>query len=104
VQGNALIVPATVAGTGCSIGTGYYDFFGLDSGKFPTDPVLTQDGTPVTSNIRVGSGVAYTPSIVLTSNGARDNTGTSGCLGGGDCKSLDNKGSPGVTPYSWRQH
>jgi len=100
--GTALLVPTYVPGSGCSAGTGWYDFFGIDTDKFPTDPVITQNGSAVTANYAVGSGPAFTPSVTFTSTGIELNNGSQGCT--------SNCGNPSIgntyptTPFSWRQH
>jgi type IV pilus assembly protein PilY1 len=78
VLDTSLLVPVFVAGTGCSTGQGWYDFFSLASGTFPTDMGLTQNGTAITADLNVGSGGAFTPSVTYTSNGLSLNPGAPG--------------------------
>ncbi len=102
VIGNAMLLPVYVAGSGCTVGTGYYDFFGLDSAKFPTDPVIMQDGTAITANIKIGDGPAFTPSVTLISGGVELNKGSQGCTS--NCGGLGVTTTQPVTTYNWRQH
>jgi hypothetical protein len=102
VIGNALLVPAYVAGTGCSVGTGWYDFFNIASGIFPTDLSLTVNGQSVTSDINVGSGQALTPSVTLVSGGVALNdcsAGSTPCTG-----EQQLPGSSKGKAVTWRQH
>jgi type IV pilus assembly protein PilY1 len=100
--GTALLVPVYVPGTGCSQGTGYYDYFGLDTGKFPTDPVISQNGQQVTGNMVAGAGPAFTPSVSFTSTGIVLNNGSQGCTSNCNTQNLAN--SYPTSPFSWRQH
>jgi len=100
--GSALLVPVFVPGSGCSVGTGWYDFFGMDTGQFPTDPVIMQGGQRVTGNFQVGLGPAYTPSVSFASGGIVLNYGSQGCTQ--NCGNGGIAGSYPTTPFSWRQH
>lgn len=109
--GTSLIVPTFLAGTGCSLGTGYYDFFNVTDGTFPPLPGVTIAGVPITADLVVGSGPAFSPSMTFTKDGLALGPATKG---GAD---LTGSGPPtpstkpilagqGTTSkyISWRQH
>jgi len=102
--GSALLVPVYVAGTGCNTGTGWYDFFGLDSGAFPTDPVMTQNGQRVTADYSVGLGPAFSPSVAFTLNGIVLNGGSQGCTGNCQPPGTNVNATYPINAFSWRQH
>lgn len=81
VTSGALVVPEWVAASGgsCGAGNGYYSFFNLAQGKFPTG-VFGWNGSAVTSALAVGSGAAYTPNAVVTNTGVSLNVGSAGDL------------------------
>lgn len=99
VDGTTMIVPMFVPPTGCGSGTGYYDFFNLLNGQFPTTRMIYNSNV-VTANIVVGSGPAFTPSVTVTQQGVALNPGSAGNL---------TPQSPMVTPVrpispiSWKQ-
>ncbi len=67
VVNGVLVVPAYVppssSAASCNInGEGYYDFFSLPSGTFPSKTVI-QDGNYLTGNLDLGQGEAYTPNL-----------------------------------------
>ena len=101
IDGTTLLLPVFVTGaTSCDLGTGYYDFFDITSGKFPTVPYKL-DGLPITQNLLIGSGPAFTPSITLIQTGLALNTGSSGNLT--PKKPLVNNGLGIVRPITWKQ-
>lgn len=80
IVNGALMVPEYVAATTtCGAGTGYLAFFDVRTGKFPALSISNQ-GSTVTSNLLVGSGMAFTPSVSVTSTGLEINTGSSANL------------------------
>jgi hypothetical protein len=92
-----------VPGTGCSTGTGWYDFFNIASGTFPTDlPLTQQNGAAITSDINVGNGQALTPTATVTANGVA----LEACAADDPkCdKSYPAPGKTRGTAISWRQH
>lgn len=101
VVGSALLVPVYVAGSACSAGSGYYDFFDLKSGGFPSSLPLTLNNAAITANFSVGSGVAYTPSITFTTRGVAL------APGAGSPPTpqppLTNNGTLGAKPISWQR-
>jgi hypothetical protein len=103
VLGNALLLPVFVPGTGCSNGSAYYDFFDLTSGAFPSVLPVTIAGSPVTADLLLGSGPAYTPSVTVTSGGLVLNSGTKGTTDDSN-KRLGLSKSFSAKAYSWRQH
>ena len=67
VVNGVLVVPTYVppgsSAASCNInGEGYYDFFKLPSGAFPSK-TITQNGQYLTGNLDLGQGQAYTPNI-----------------------------------------
>ena len=101
VVGSALLVPVYVAGSGCEAGVGYYDFFDFGNGTFPGSLALTQSGAAITANLRVGLGVAYTPSITAIRGGIAANPGSTGSTA--PQAPLIGKGNLGAKAISWRQ-
>jgi type IV pilus assembly protein PilY1 len=101
VANGALIVPQYVAtSSGCGAGSGYYGFFDLIGGTFPTT-TLTYQSTALTNDLLVGSGPAFTPSVVVTSSGASLNPGTSSMLTPGSTLNMSGLSGPAVV--AWRQ-
>ena len=86
--GVGLLVPTYVAGSACTAGTGYYDFFNLQDGTFPTTNLKIND-TPVTSDLYIGMGPAFTPSITAITGGNAYIPGSGGSTG------TDGGGPPG---------
>ncbi len=77
-----LVVPAYVLPTAtasqCGIlGSGYYDFFNIMDGAFPTGAIKTSGGTNVTTDQYVGSGSPYSPTISVSPTGVPVIGGTS---------------------------
>ncbi|MBW4048696.1 MAG: hypothetical protein HIU89_12415 [Proteobacteria bacterium] len=71
---NILVVPVYVPAGGASascggVGSGYYDFFSLITGKFPTNQITDTSGTYVNANYYVGQGPAYSPTISISNSG-----------------------------------
>lgn len=102
VIGGALLVPVYVAGTGCNTGQAYYDLFSVTDGTFPT-AALAAAGLNVTSDIHIGSGIAFTPSVTLTPSGYSLQNGPSSCT------TISCGNEPGTNKIvsgsmSWRQH
>jgi len=79
VDGTTMILPLFVPPSGCGTGTGYYAFFNLLNGKFPTTKLIYNSST-VTANIVVGPGPAFTPSVTVTQQGVALNPGSAGNL------------------------
>lgn len=102
VVGGALLVPMYVAGTGCSAGSGYYDIFALASGQFPTALPLTRNNIPITSDLSVGLGPAYTPSLTAIAGGISANPGSAGSTT--PQAPLVNGGTLTAKAISWRRH
>ena len=100
--GPGLLVPVFVVGTACTAGLGYYDFFNLADGTFPTTN-LTQNGVLVTSDLYVGTGPAFTPSITAISGGIALSPGSGGASTP-QKNPLVNKGGLGPRAISWTQH
>lgn len=61
----ALLLPVYVPSSGCTDGHGWYDFFDLLTGKFPTDLPIPN----ITADMDLGLGQALTPSMTRTTNG-----------------------------------
>ena len=102
VVGGVVIVPTYVAGTGCSLGLGYYDLFAVTNGTFPTQ-YLSAIGLSVTADIQVGSGAAFTPSVTMTGTaGYQLNNGSQNCTT--LCGALPGTANKVNTSISWRQH
>jgi len=97
----SLTLPVYVpAASTCSLGTGYYDFYNLRSGKFPTLP-FSSNGVAITKNISAGVGPAFTPNIQVTATGFN-------LFGGSQGQTTPNsplagKGQRALGPVSWRQ-
>lgn len=69
VDGNIMTVPMFAPPVdSCGTGSGYYDFFDLSTGKFPSVGITYQDNV-VTTRIYVGAGPAFTPSGTVTNKG-----------------------------------
>ena len=118
--GTGLLVPIYVAGTACTAGTGYYDFFNLQDGTFPVTN-LTVNNVPVTSDLYIGLGPAFTPSITAIAGGnayipgSGGGAGTGGGGGGGGGSGpgpgpgpgpqnpMNSKGVVGSRAISWTQ-
>jgi hypothetical protein len=96
----SLLLPVYVAGTDCSGGKGWYDFFDLATGAFPNSLPLTLNSAAITADLYVGLGAAYTPSITQTSTGISLNPGSQGTTT--PQKPLVSKGSLAAKPISWR--
>ena len=67
VVNGVLVVPAYVppsnTASSCNMnGEGYYDFFSLSNGAFPSN-TITQNGKYLTGNLDLGQGQAYTPNL-----------------------------------------
>lgn len=102
VVGRLLVVPAFVAGTGCSLGTGYYDYFALADGTFPTSALVDAGLGSITADQQIGTGAAFTPSITITGNGYDLNRGSQNCT---TLCGLDHGNNRLTnTSVSWRQH
>lgn len=101
VIGNALLVPTYVASSGCGAGSGYYDFFTLASGTFPSNLAVTYNSTAITTHMYIGAGPAFTPSSTLNKTGVSFNPGTTGTLN--PQKPLQAQTRLGSAPLSWRQ-
>ena len=99
VDGSTMIVPLFVPPTGCGLGTGYYAFFDLTSGKFPTTQI-SSNGTALTATYVTGPGQAYTPSVTVTKNGISLNPGAAGNLT--PQTPLTSPTRP-LAPISWQQ-
>ncbi len=74
VVNNSLIVPAYVppstSAANCDIlGSGYYDFFNLTTGSFPTNSIMGSSGSYLTGDEYIGIGVAYSPTVSISSTG-----------------------------------
>ncbi|MBV8122528.1 MAG: hypothetical protein JO370_00420 [Paucibacter sp.] len=81
IDGATVTLPIYVAPTSaCGGGTGYYDFFNLLNGAFPTNSKYIYNGATLTADVAIGSGPAYTPSVTVTSQGIALNPGTAGNL------------------------
>jgi type IV pilus assembly protein PilY1 len=79
VIGSSLLVPVYTAGSGCSAGSGYYNYFSLTAGGFPANLTLTQSGSQIKANTRIGSGPAFTPSLTtISGGGVAGNSGSGG--------------------------
>jgi type IV pilus assembly protein PilY1 len=103
--GSGLLVPTFVAGAAtcpATPGSGYYDFFDLANGTFPTTN-LTYNGTPVIADMSIGSGPAFTPSLTAISGGIALSPGS---LGNPNppTSPLKNLGGLGPRAISWTQH
>jgi type IV pilus assembly protein PilY1 len=72
---NVLTVPVWVPPTDCGAGTAHLDRMELVNGKTP--PSIIYKGQTVTTDVLVGSGIAYTSSVSFT-NGSGDGTSTGG--------------------------
>lgn len=69
IDGNLLTVPMfSPPADSCGTGSGYYDFFDLSTGKFPST-TITFRGAAILTRVYVGTGPAFTPSATITSNG-----------------------------------
>ncbi len=70
VVNGVLVVPAYVpppsnTASSCNPnGEGFYDFFALSSGAFPSN-TITQNGNYLTGNLDLGQGQAYTPNLSI---------------------------------------
>ena len=74
VVNNSLVVPAYVppsaSAASCGIlGSGYYDFFNLTTGSFPTNTIMGSNGSYLTGDEYIGVGVAYSPTVSISSTG-----------------------------------
>ena len=74
VVNNSLIVPAYVppvaSAANCDIlGSGYYDFFNLTTGSFPTNAIMGSSGSYLTGDEYIGVGVAYSPTVSISNTG-----------------------------------
>lgn len=101
VVGSSLLVPVYVQGSGCSAGTGYYDFFSFADGTFPTKLPLTRSGQPISSDLYVGLGPAYTPSLTRLSGGIGASPGSGGSTA--PQTPLVGTGALGARSISWRR-
>lgn len=110
--GVGFLLPTYVAGSACSAGSGYYDFFSLQDGTFPVTN-LTVNNVPVTSDLYIGLGPAFTPSVTGIAGGnayipaSRGGSDTSGGGSGGSGASAQNpmnsKGATGSRATGWTQ-
>ena len=69
-----LVVPTyvlpTASASQCGIlGAGYYDFFNITDGNFPTDSIQTSGGQYLTGDELIGQGTPFTPSVSVTPTG-----------------------------------
>jgi len=102
VDGGVITVPIYVAPTNsCGSGSGYYDFFNLLNGTFPSNSKYIYNGVTLSSDIMVGPGPAYTPSVTVTSQGITLNPGTAGNLA--PQSPLVAPTRP-LSPIGWRQN
>ena len=101
IGSSSLLVPVFAGGAACSAGTGYYDFFDLRSGGFPTSLPITSNGVAITGPLNIGPGPAFTPSITLTSDGISLNPGSAGSVK--PPPPLPGSGKLSAAPFSWRQ-
>ena len=105
---NVLIVPTYVPPSGTSaacggLGEGYYDFFNLTSGKFPSNEIINETtGKYVTTNEDVGQGIAYSPSVSISSTGLPVFGGTQATVNPITPLMFSKTGVDTVT--QWREH
>ncbi|MHB8390696.1 MAG: hypothetical protein ACYDBH_14135 [Acidobacteriaceae bacterium] len=65
----AYVPPSTSAGS-CGIqGSGYYDFFSLTTGSFPANTIVGSNGNYLTGDEYIGIGIAYSPTVAISSTG-----------------------------------
>ncbi len=63
-------LPPSASGASCGVaGDGYYDFFALNSGAFPVGQILTVNGQAITTDMYVGIGAPFTPTVSVSSTG-----------------------------------
>ena len=103
--GPGLLVPTFVASTATcppAAGNGYYDFFNFADGTFPVTG-LTYNSVLVTSDMLVGVGPAFTPSLTAITGGIALSPGS---LGNPNppTSPLKNLGGLGPRAISWTQH
>ncbi len=102
--GGVLGVPAYVppASGSCNQGAGYDDFYNLATGAFPTGAITTIQQTPITQDIYVSAGIAFTPRFAISATGVPAFIGGQGTLSPPNpllfAKSTVN------LPVAWRQH
>lgn len=112
IANNALVVPVTTTVTNsCSPGSAYYYLYNLLNGNFPGGVFSTSSGpvsTPVTTNIFVGQGTAYSVSgsssssaIILFGSSSINGNQISGNVGGQNILSFSTSG-PG-NQFVWWQ-
>jgi type IV pilus assembly protein PilY1 len=103
--GGGLLVPVYVPGSACSSGLGYYDFFSLQDGTFPVTN-LTVNNVPVTTDLYIGLGPAFTPSVTGVTGGNAyipASRGGPDAPGGGLTTTINSKGSANSHGFGWTQ-
>ncbi|MBB4844773.1 type IV pilus assembly protein PilY1 [Paucibacter oligotrophus] len=101
VDGNIMTVPMFAPpADSCGAGKGYYDFFDLSTGKFPSIGI-TYAGNIISTRILIGAGPAFTPSWTLTDKGLGLYTKTKGDPGA-PTPPIDTKIQNNATPIGWR--
>lgn len=101
ILGAALILPLyQPPADSCGTGSGWYDFFDLSNGQFPSVPI-TYSNSAVTADFRVGDGPAFTPSASITKTGIVLSPGTAGTLA--PVTPLLSNSLMGNSPVSWRR-
>jgi type IV pilus assembly protein PilY1 len=106
--GAGLLVPVFAPGSACSAGSGYYDFFKLQDGTFPVTN-LTINNVPVTTDLYIGLGPAFTPSVTGVEGGnayipaTRGGNDTGGGGGASPQTPLFAPGASNVHPIGWTQ-
>jgi type IV pilus assembly protein PilY1 len=102
IVNGAVILPTSVppsASTGtCALSTAEYYYYRLDNGGFPAG-VFGSGGKGVAGPLKVGAGIAYTPSIAVMNGQLRLQGMGSGGVGPG----MTTQGPPPAGPASWRE-
>ena len=91
------VPPGSTDGT-CAASTAEYYYYMLDNGGFPSG-VFGSGGQGLKGPLKVGTGVAYTPSIAIMNGQLR----LQGMSSGGVGPSMITQGPPPAGPASWRE-
>lgn len=104
---NILVVPDYVPQSqtnvcGSAPGSGFYAFYNLADGTFPTNKIQQSNGTYVTGDLAVGAGAPFTPSVSISGSGLPVFGGSSGTVQPSAPLLFQKTGMNTVT--QWRSH
>ena len=95
-----------VSGTCPATGTGYGDLFSLVDGTFPVGQLTDSQGSPITQDLTLGAGLAFSATVATNSSGVPTQTSVWWSTQGTTVPPSPLSVSGAVTnqPIAWRQH